>query len=190
MKITLDQFVDQWAKGGSSRGAVSRLESNVFEFTTLAGHYSKRYFATSFLYGGFYGTGRKWEVRQSRWGKKFTHPVLIDTGTLKDSIKAEGKETRITGWTDSRKRIFKRGARYDIFTTEVSRPIQGKRGKSASRYGHYAAIHNTDPRYSGFTVNQYSSKKPIHRQFMGLNPSLDKEIERFIPLIFKGFPHA
>lgn len=190
MKITLDQFVAQWVKNGSPRGIVSRFESNVFEFTTIAGHYSKRYFATSFMTGGFYGTGKKWEARQSKWGKKFTHPILIDTGTLKGSIKAEGKETKITGWTDNRKRIFRRGARYDIWTTEVSNPIKGKRGKSASKYKNYAAIHNTDPRYSDFTVNQHSSKKPTHRQFIGLNTSLDRDIERFIPIIFRGFPNA
>jgi hypothetical protein len=190
MKITLDQFVAQWVRNGSSRGIVSRFESNIFEFATIAGHYSKRYFATSFMVGGFYGTGKKWEARQSKWGKKFTHPILIDTGTLKGSIKAEGKRISIDGWSDNRKKIFRKGAKYEIWTTEVSKPIKGKRGKSASRYGHYAAIHNTDPRDSGFTVNQYSTKKPAHRQFIGLNPALDKDIERFIPIIFRGFPNA
>lgn len=184
MKLTLDQFVAQWAPGGNSKRIVSRFEVNIFDFTTIAGNYSKRFFQTSFMVGGFYGSGKSWEPRQSRWGKRKTHPILIETGTLKNSIKFESKQISHTGWTDSRKRIFSRGSRYDIWTTEKSK----RKGKN--RYGHYAAIHNTDPRYSNFKVNGHSNKKPVQRQFIGISPVLDKDIERFLHIIFRGFPNA
>lgn len=186
-KLTLDQFVAQWTKNASSRQIVSRFEYNVFEFTTLAGNYSKRFFATSFIAGGFYKSGRKWEARKSKWGKKFTHPVMTDTGTLRKAIKGESRQVRLTGWTDARKRLFKRGGVCNIYTDERSLPIRGKRGKSKG-YKRYAAIHNTDPRYSNFTVNQYSSRKPVQRQFIGFSKVLDRDIEKFIPILFKGFP--
>ena len=37
----------------------------------------------------FYGSGTKWAPRTSKWGKKFTHPVLIDSGELKSKIKGQ-----------------------------------------------------------------------------------------------------
>ncbi len=188
IKITLDEFCNHWVKSKYERSIVSRFEKNVFDFATIAGHYSKRFFITSFLTGGFYGTGNKWQPRESKWGKKFTHPVLNDTGTLKNSIRGESASTNKNGWRENRTKIFKKGAKYDIWTTEVSVPQKGKRGRSG-RYGRYAAIHNSNPRLTNFTVNQYSSRKPVQRQFIGFNKRLDYDITKFYPIIFKGFPH-
>ena len=75
-------------------------------------------------------------------------------------------------------------------TTEKSFPVKGKRGRSKERYGHYAAIHNTDPKFGLYTVNQYSTRRPVHRQFIGFSPKTDDYIAaHFIDMIFKGFPH-
>ena len=68
-------------------------------------------------------------------------------------------------------------------------PVRGKRGRSRERYGHYAAIHNTDPKFGLYTVNQYSSRRPVHRQFIGFSPKIDAHIAaHFIDKIFEGFP--
>jgi hypothetical protein len=187
MKITLDQFCAQWVKDKHSMTLVNRFEKNTFDFVTAAGAWSKRFFQISFLYSGFYGSGAKWKPRESKWGKKYTHPVMIDTGTLRNSIKGEARESNFTGWRDSGTKIFRRGAKYDIWTTEVSVPIHGKRGRKRGN-GRYAAVHNSDPRLTDFTVNQYSSRKPVQRQFIGFSTKLDDDIKRFIPMIFKGFP--
>lgn len=140
----------------------SRMEYNVFEFTTLIGEQSKQFFKNSFHAGGFYGSGAKWKPRESKWGKKFTHPVLIDTGMLENSIQSESKEISINGRRDNGTRIRKQGAKYYIWTAEISTPVKGKRGKKKG-LGRYAAVHNSDPRLTNFTVNQYSSRKPVQR---------------------------
>ncbi|MDR1718036.1 MAG: hypothetical protein LBS20_19540 [Prevotella sp.] len=189
IKITLDAFCNQWVRGKNERSIVSRFEKNTFDFVTIAGNYSKRYFAASFLSGGFYGTGVKWEPRGSKWGKKFTHPVMVDTSTLKGAINGEARQSNFNGRRNDGTKLFRKGAKYAIWTTEVSVPIKGKRGKKGG-LGRYAAIHNTDPGLSNFTVNQYSSRKPVQRQFIGFNKNLDNDISRFIHIIFKGFPHA
>ncbi|MDR2915758.1 MAG: hypothetical protein LBV74_13140 [Tannerella sp.] len=188
IKITLDEFCNHWVKSKLERSIVSRFEKNVFDFATLAGGYSKRFFTTSFLTGGFYGTGAKWQPRESKWGKKFTHPVMNDTGTLKNAIKGEAASTNRNGWRENRTKIFSKGAGYSIWTTEVSVPRKGKRGRSG-RYGRYAAIHNSDPKLTGFTVNQYSSRKPVQRQFIGFSKRLDNDISKFYHILFRGFPH-
>ena len=188
MKITLDEFCGQWVKGANFMPLASRFEFNICNFATVAGDHTKQFFRNSFDAGGFYGSGTKWKPRESKWGKKFTHPVLIDTGTLKNSIKSESKEVSINGRRDNGTRIRRQGAKYYIWTAEISTPVKGKRGKKKGS-GRYAAVHNSDPRLTGFTVNQYSSRKPVQRQFIGFSPRLDAELRQFIPVIFKGFPH-
>lgn len=187
-KITLDEFCAQWVQGRWTTVMASRLEQNAFDFATLAGEYSKRQFASSFSSGGFCGSGR-WEPRTSRRGKRFTHPVMNDTGTLAASLHGNAERIDIVGRRSDRTRIFRKGARYAIWTTEKSLSVHGKRGRSRERYGHYAAVHNTDPKFGLYTVNQYSSRRPVHRQFIGFSPSVEDYISsHFLDMIFKGFP--
>ena len=89
-KITLDQFIKQW---DSKIPVANRVDFNITEFATKAGEYSKRFFRMSFASGGFYATGNKWEPRESRWGKKYTHKVLDDTGILKGAISGKSENT-------------------------------------------------------------------------------------------------
>jgi hypothetical protein len=112
---------------------------------------------------------------------------MMDTETLKNFIKGEGRETNLSGWRENGTKLFRRGAKYYIWTDEKSVPQRGKRGKNG-HYSKYAAIHNSDPRLTNYTVNQYSSRKPVQRQFIGFSEQLDGEIKQFIPMIFKGFP--
>ena len=83
-KITIDQFCAQW-RNGNYRMLGSKLFYNAQDFVTAAGEYTKQQFQSSFERGGF--NGSKWPARTSKWGKKFTHPTMVDTGTLSRSIK-------------------------------------------------------------------------------------------------------
>ena len=168
----------------------NRLERNVFDFATIAGDYAKRQFQASFSAGGFCG-GEKWAPRASRWGRKFTHAVMNDTGTLAGNIKGEAARVDIDGRRANRTRIYRKGAHYWIHTTEKSKSISGKRGRKTDRYNNYAAVHNTDPKLGLYTVNQYSSRRPVHRQFIGFSPKIDEHIaSHFIDMIFEGFPQS
>lgn len=92
-KITLDEFCSHWVSRTSTRVMASRLEFNVFDFATAAGDYTRQQFLSSFASGGF--NGSKWAPRTSKWGKRFTHPLMNDTGTLARSIQSEAGRTDI-----------------------------------------------------------------------------------------------
>jgi len=182
MKITLEQFCNQWRQI-----VVTKFEFALFDFASQAGELTKERFKTSFTQGGFYGSGLGWPERTSRWGRRFTHPVMIDTGTLSRAIQGEMKERKYT-YRDVRKRISKRYAQYNIYTNESSHPIRGKRGRNKGRRKSYAAIHNADPKLHSYTVNQYSSRKPVRRQFIGFSPKIDDEVALLIPNLFENLP--
>lgn len=76
MRITLEQFCEQWAPKGNGRYLPNKMEFNTHDFVTMAGEYSKSRFRTSFAEGGLYGSGKLWPERKSRWGRRFTHPVM------------------------------------------------------------------------------------------------------------------
>jgi len=162
-KITLDEFCAHWVEGKYVTKMPNKLQYNVFDFVTLAGDYSRQQFQASFSSGGFCG-GSHWAPRTSRWGKRFTHPVMNDSGTLARSINFENKRTNIVGRRNNRTRIFSKGAYYNIYTTEKSVPVRGKRGRSRERYGHYAAVHNTDPKFGLFTAPRTSSVHRFHSE--------------------------
>lgn len=94
MRITLEQFCEQWAPKGNGRYLPNKMEFNTHDFVTMAGEYSKSRFRTSFAEGGLYGSGKLWPERKSRWGRRFTHPVMNDTGNLSRSISG-----RRSAWT-------------------------------------------------------------------------------------------
>lgn len=189
MKISLEEFCEQWAPKGNGGYLVNKLEFNTHDFVTKAGDYSKSRFRSSFAEGGFYGSGKKWPERTSRWGKKFTHAVMNDTGTLSKCIQGEAVSMDQTNVTQraygGHKAIFRRGARYTIRTEASNYAIPKKRGASKG----YAAVHNTNPNLGLYTVRKGSKIRPVHRQFIGFSPKLDHTIDvLFVPLIFKGFP--
>ena len=160
MRITLEQFCEQWAPKGNGRYLPNKMEFNTHDFVTMAG-----------------------------WGRRFTHPVMNDTGNLSRSIFGEAERMDRTNLTQraygERKKIFRRGARYAIWTKASNYHQHGKRGASQS----YAAVHNTDPALGLYTVNQYSRRRPEHRQFIGISPKLNHTVNQlFIPILFRGFP--
>lgn len=171
IEITLAQFINDWAIGKTAAGGgqikVIKFQHNVEEFITQAGEFSQKAFENNFRTGGYFG--HAWKPRESAWGKRFTHPILDDTGTLKSSLKSKFAKT-----TGAR---FKGICVYNISTTEKSYAISGKRGKNNNGLdgGSYAAIHN-----SGTDIMP-------QRQFMGNSDYLNNQIESmYLPLIFKG----
>lgn len=190
IKLTHEQFCEQWITGKFTNKMASRLEFNIADFATAAGEYTKQQFQSSFERGGFCG-GQKWAPRTSKWGRKFKHPVMCDTGALSRGIKDNGgKATNIQGRsTLFHKNLFRRAYSYTIYTTEQSVYQRGKRGRKRGMYKNYAAVHNTDPKFGLYTVNQYSSRRPVHRQFIGFSPTIDAHVNsHFIKMIFEGFP--
>lgn len=189
-KITLKEFCAHWVTPKTSRTLASRLAYNAEEFTTKAGVYAAECFRQSFAQGGFYGTGRKWAPCTSKWAKrkKHAHPTLLDTGTLRDSIKG-GPRNFV--YSTRGKRDFIRRFKYEIGTNEVSTIDTTRRGepKNVPYYNTYAAFHNSDPRKTDYTVNQHSRRKPEQRQFIGFSDVIEDHIAaEFLPHLFDGFP--
>lgn len=187
MKITLDQFCNQWAPGGSPRVILGRFEMQLFDFTTRAGEISREHFRSSFAIKGFAGSGTKWPSRKSKWARRHRHPMMNDEGTLLASIK--GHKGKMSYGGIHGKRVSGLKAAYDISTHERTRAVKGKRGLNPNSNGSYAAIHNTDPAKHNFTRNQYTSLKPEQRQFIGHSKALDDKIAALIPDIFAGIPN-
>lgn len=115
---------------------------------------------------------------------------MNDTGTLARSIQSEAGRTDIVGRRSTVRASSGKAPGIACGLRKRAFPVKGKRGRSKERYGHYAAIHNTDPKFGLYTVNQYSTRRPVHRQFIGFSPKTDDYIAaHFIDMIFKGFPH-
>ena len=183
--ITLDQFVAQWCPKDPRRtDAIPQIMSSaIFNFTTAAGDYAKECFKGSFDKGGFCGE-TKWEPRKkNKWSKRFDHPVMYDFGRLKEGITGTLNDKREGRWNwpgDGNKKVgppkrFKQKCIYKIKTTEIAIPSDGtpkRRGSVTRKRYNYAAVHNTAPANSPFTVNQHSDRKPIQRQFIGHNQKI------------------
>lgn len=188
MEITLDQFCKQWLRLGPASATVSHFERQVFDFTHIAGSYSKDRFKQSFEQGGFYKTGEKWPERTSRWGRKFQHPIMNHSGLLKSSIDGVGKSNNKTiKPAPGRKAEFSRSINYTIEAKPESVAWPGRRGVRSNGPTTYAAVHNA-PASFGLYTNQYRKSRPVRRQFMGLNKALDAEIARYYNYIFNGLP--
>lgn len=189
MDITPEQWLNQWGVVGKSGGAststiISRFAGDVCEFTTLSIGLSQRMFKRNFDRGGFFGTA--WAPRDSKWGRKFHHPILVDSGNLQYNIKSK----KIDRASNDHPYIFLG----EIETGEVSVPARGKRGKRNGIYKNYAALHNCPEKVNAFVnkaeeMKGNAGRRPEKRQFIGQHSSLDSLIERlYIPLIFKHLP--
>lgn len=160
--LTMEQFFE--SKWSNFPLMSSMLDFNIFMFVYRATNHAKVSFKKSFDDGGFYGTGKKWTSRK----KNYPHPILYETGDLKDLMSVSPVKKESNG-------------RYkaSIRTNETYGRRYGKK-----RAG-YAAVHN-DPT-SGMTVNQYSSAPPVKRQFIGHNSKLYEEINRlYVPIILQN----
>jgi hypothetical protein len=186
-EITPEQFYKQWLRLGPAAATVSHFERQVFDFTYLAGRFSKDRFEQSFAQGGFYGTAHRWAPRASRWGRRFTHPVLRHSGLLEQSLsgmlRSDNKSTKPA---PGRKAAFRRSITYTIEAAPQSVAWPGRRGIRRSGPTTYAAVHNAPD--GTYWSNQYRKSKAVRRQFMGPNRTLDAEIARHYAYIFNGLP--
>lgn len=156
-KRTIEQYINSMIS--NPEALLARLDAGAFDFTIRATSYAKDAFVDSFSNGGFYKQGKWAPLKKANK----TGNTLIETGELMDlESETKMKRKRFTG---------------RISTTEKRGNRKGKK-----KIG-YAAVHN-DP-LSSYTVNQYSSRAPIQRQFMGHNSALYNEIAgKFSHLIF------
>lgn len=158
-KITLMQMASQW------RYIPHQFDINLWNFEVEAGKLGRKVFQASFDMGRFNDThSTPWAPRK-RHGDG--HPILFESGTLKNSIKwkqKKGKRKRgVTIFTD--KMVFMRAVRHRGFC--------------------YAAIHN-DPDSTGVRTGRVANMP--QRQFMGDSDVLAKEIEQLDKIMYKGFP--
>ena len=186
IKLTPQQFCAQWTNSRGYSTLPSKLESNILNFAISAGKYSKSCFEASFTNQSFYGSGNPWAPRESRWGKKRTHPLLMETGHLLSKIEGEHSINQNKGKKANGERFKRNSASYTIFTLEESQRLAKR---SSKKHIGYAAIHNTDPKLHNFYTNGARKRKPVQRQFIGISPSIESYIHaNFLPIIFEGFP--
>lgn len=157
--LTPEQFIDSWKPV-----TMSKIDSNAHRFVVAAAKYMQMRFKASFNQG-FFGT--PWAPRRSKWGISHKHRVLNETGALKNSIKVDEGQNR------AGLRSFTGGAY--MASANVHTTASSSRKKFSDDSG-YAAIHNSDPAETSYTVNGNSTKKPVRRQFMGYSKAADDYI--------------
>ena len=156
-KITPQQLVNQW------KGKRSRFDVNLWNFEIKAGEVAEKVFKGSFAMGRFNSSGSTaWPPRKS---PKQSHPILNETGTLRNSItsKVRKRPRQVVIYTDPKK--FGTAARHAGFC--------------------YAAIHNS-PDSKGFRTGRAANI--AQRQFIGHSTVLEEELKKIEPMIFAGFP--
>lgn len=158
ISLTPERVLSQW------KDASHNFDLNLNNFEVRIGREVATIFKTSFAIHRFNtASSSPWKKRRDRK----THPILFETGTLKNSIKYKtladaGKKT-VKIYTDPN--AFGTAARHKGFC--------------------YAAVHN-DP--SG--THTYGGGVPsVQRQFMGYSSYIeDKLKELTVSTLFKGFP--
>ena len=187
MNITPDQFCKQWLRLGPAAATVSHFDRQVFDFTYQAGRFAKDRFKQSFGQGAFYGSGRPWPARTSRWGQRRTHPVLRHTELLKSSIDGLSYSyNKSVKPAPGRKAAFRRRIVHTVTAAPESVTMRGHRGVRHAGPTTYAAVHNAPT--GTYWSNQYRKSRAVQRQFMGPNPRLTAEIARHYAYIFNGLP--
>lgn len=162
-KITPGQLVAQWSM------LKHVFDVNAWNFEVEASKAAVETFRFSFNRRGFNSRGEgKWPPRKH----PKPHPVLNETGTLKNSItwKVDGR------WSGAGGRHLSAHAYTD----------PKKFGSAARHKGFcYAAVHNS-PEGSGFRTG--NATNIAQRQFIGHSTVLDERLEKLTHLIFRGFP--
>lgn len=160
--ITPKQLASQWVN------VLHRFQLNVWNFEVEAGKAGVQVFRGSFDMRRMNTSGSSpWASRKNKTWRK-SHPILEETGTLKNSIE----------WKKIGEAGLGKGVR--IFTNP-DKFWTAKRHKGFC----YAAVHN-DP--SGSHTYGATGVPSVQRQFIGSSTYLDKKIKVLIPTIFKGFP--
>ena len=171
-KITPKQLVENW------RRLPNKFDVNVLNFETLIGNAAVDVFKQSFNLKRFNSSGAMgWPARN----QKRSHPLLYETGSLKDSIKVKKKTPKHTVviYTDDSEFINSNRSWTD------PHKYGAKPNKNRDYAFCYAAIHNMGGSASGATGLAARIKQ---RQFMGDSTVLFRRIELMENRLFDGFP--
>ncbi len=173
--ITPKRMAAQW------QHTLHKLHLNVWNFEVKAGKVAQEIFQKSFDLKKFNSNDAKPWAQRSQYSKG-THPLMVQTSSLKNSIKWKHKATRPGEATG-----------VSIYTDPNAF------GNTASHKGFcYAEIHN-GPGHNGTkdwstsTVSDGRLRRDRvrnmpQRQFIGDSSVLDDELKKLSVMIFKGFP--
>lgn len=158
INLTPAQFKSQWA------GVTNKLSANTWNFQVVLSKKVEEIFKTSFDIGRFNSQGSPfWRERT----KTYPHPILNETGTLKESITRKfigsGADKHVSIFTDPS--AFKTAARHKGFC--------------------YAAVHNAPDGTYAYGKSGVASKQ---RQFIGHSTLVEEELKKLSDIIFEGLP--
>ena len=157
--ITPKQVVAQW------RNLPHKFQVNLWNFEVKAGKAAQEGFQKSFDIKKFNSSGSTiWASRSKH--SKATHPLMVETGSLKKSIK----------WKHAGDRSSPSGV---VVYTDPN----GFTRTNAHRGFCYAAVHNGPDKYRRGRVRNMP-----RRQFMGYSTEVKDELIKLSKIIFQGFP--
>lgn len=158
--ITPRQLAQQWLR------LPNKFEVNVFNFETLIGNAAKKIFRDSFYLRRFNSAGTvAWKSRED----KKPHPLLNETGSLKESI-----VWRRASDTGNKRSVI-------VYTN----PLAFKGEKRNKRGICYAAIHNKG---GEIAIPGSPASYIRQRQFIGYSTTVADKISYYSIRIFDGFP--
>ncbi len=157
--LTPRQVVTQW------RTLPHKFSVNVWNFEVKAGKAAQSIFQESFDLKRFNSNGSSPWPQRSKYNKAI-HPLMVETGSLKRSIKWKhiGSKDSPSGVT-----IY----------TDPNGFAHTKRHKGFC----YAAVHNGPNSFRRGRVRNMP-----RRQFIGDSTVLDEELKKLSIMIFSGFP--
>ncbi len=157
--LTPKQFAVQW------KTLPHKFQVNLWNFEVKAGKAAKEGFQKSFDIKKFNSKGSTaWASRSKH--NKATHPLMVETGSLKNSIK----------WKHSGDKDNPSGV---LVYTDPKGFAHTKRHKGFC----YAAVHNGPKTFRRGKVRNMS-----RRQFMGYSSEVKDELLKLSHVIFQGFP--
>jgi phage gpG-like protein len=168
--ITPAQLAALWAT------LPNKFEVNLINFEKHVGEDIRDSFKKSFVLGRF-NSAREFAWRSR--SKSYSHSILNETGSLKDSITYSRKSN-----TNFFKRLFGIKSNHTISIYTDPSAFRGSKRQHGRKFC-YAAIHN-DP--DGTHTYGRGGKPTIQRQFMGESSDAKKIIRDHKSYLFDGFP--
>lgn len=161
ISITPRQLITQW------QHKPHMFQVNVWNFEVKAGKAAQDIFRKSFDMKRFNDdNSTAWKPRSLQ--SRGSHPLMVQTSSLKNSIKWKHMNQRGTG---------------DGGVTIYTDP-NGFMNTARHRGFCYAEIHNSP----NSSVRRGRIRNMPQRQFMGDSSVLDDELDKLSAMIFKGFP--
>lgn len=157
--ITPKQVIAQW------RNLPHKFQVNAWNFEVKAGKAAQAIFQESFDLKRFNSAGSSHWPSRSKFNKA-VHPLMVETGSLKKSIKWKHAGTKdnpngVTIYTDP----------------------NGFKNTNSHRGFCYAAVHNGPDSFRRGRVRNMP-----RRQFIGNSSVLEDELKKLSAMIFQGFP--